>query len=114
MGLTEGCQPQPASAGLLSVGLGFIPGRNLAWERTVSLTIDLPDLDATLALGQRLGTLLFPGAVVALVGQLGAGKTHLARGIAEGLGIPDSRAVTSPTFVLMQEYPARLTIYHFD
>src|SRR4051812_34934083 len=82
--------------------------------RAVTTVIDLPDLDATVALGRRLGALLFPGAVVALVGELGAGKTHLARAIAEGLGIPDSRAVTSPTFVLMQEYPARLTIYHFD
>jgi tRNA threonylcarbamoyladenosine biosynthesis protein TsaE len=78
------------------------------------MTVDLPDLAATRALGQSLGRRLFPGAVVALVGQLGAGKTHLARAIAEGLGVPDSRCVTSPTFVLIQEYPARLPIYHFD
>ncbi|MBL8799846.1 MAG: tRNA (adenosine(37)-N6)-threonylcarbamoyltransferase complex ATPase subunit type 1 TsaE, partial [Planctomycetia bacterium] len=63
---------------------------------------------------RRLGQLLFPGAVVALVGPLGAGKTHLTRAIAEGLDIVDSRAVTSPTFVLIQEYDARLPIYHFD
>jgi tRNA threonylcarbamoyladenosine biosynthesis protein TsaE len=79
-----------------------------------SLTIDLADLEATQALGQRLGRLLFPGAVVALVGPLGAGKTHLVRAIAEGLEVPDSRCVTSPTFVLIQEYPGRLPIYHFD
>ncbi len=78
------------------------------------LVIDLPNLDATFLLGRRLGTLLFPGAVVALIGPLGAGKTHLTRAIAEGLAIRDSRVVTSPTFVLMQEYPARLPIYHFD
>ncbi len=78
------------------------------------LQLVLPDLSATQALGQRLGRLLFPGAVVALVGPLGAGKTHLTRAIAEGLGIADSRIVTSPTFVLMQEYGARLPIYHFD
>ena len=79
-----------------------------------SLTFDLPDLSATEALGRRLGRLLFPGAVVALVGPLGAGKTHLTRAVAEGLGIADSRAVSSPTFVLLQEYRARLPVYHFD
>jgi tRNA threonylcarbamoyladenosine biosynthesis protein TsaE len=78
------------------------------------VTIDLPDPAATQSLGHRLGQLLFPGAVVALVGPLGAGKTFLARAIAEGLGIPDSRVVNSPTFVLIQEYQARLPIYHFD
>jgi tRNA threonylcarbamoyladenosine biosynthesis protein TsaE len=77
-------------------------------------TIVLPSLDATRHLGRKLGELLFPGAVVALVGPLGAGKTQLARAIAEGLGVPDSRVVTSPTFVLIQEYAGRLPIYHFD
>src|SRR5919108_3976670 len=78
------------------------------------LTVDAPDLEATAAFGRRLGGLLFPGAVVALVGPLGAGKTHLVRAAAEGLGLADSRAVSSPTFVLIQEYPARLPVYHFD
>jgi tRNA threonylcarbamoyladenosine biosynthesis protein TsaE len=76
--------------------------------------IDIPDLAATEAFGRRLGELLFPGAVVALVGQLGAGKTHLTRAVAEGLGVRNPAAVNSPTFVLIQEYPARLPIYHFD
>ena len=78
------------------------------------LTLDAPDLAATESLGRRLGGLLFPGAVVALVGQLGAGKTHLTRAIAEGLGVRNPAAVNSPTFVLIQEYPARLPVYHFD
>src|SRR5213079_3023371 len=73
-----------------------------------TMTFDAPDLAATEALGRRLGALLFPGAVVALVGQLGAGKTHLTRAIAEGLGVRNPAAVNSPTFVLIQEYPARL------
>ena len=77
-------------------------------------SIDIPDLAATEAFGRRLGALLFPGAVVALVGQLGAGKTHLTRAVAEGLDVRNSAAVNSPTFVLIQEYPARLPIYHFD
>src|SRR5688572_7220392 len=75
---------------------------------------NIATLAETEAFGRRLGRLLFPGAVVALVGPLGAGKTHLVRAIAEGLGISDSRLVSSPTFVLIQEYEARLPIYHFD
>lgn len=76
--------------------------------------VEVSDLACTGVLGRCLGTLLFPGAVVGLVGPLGAGKTHLVRAIAEGLEIGDSRAVSSPTFVLIQEYRARLPIYHFD
>ena len=79
-----------------------------------SLVFDLPDLAATGALGRRIGGHLIAGAVVGLVGTLGAGKTHLARAIAEGLGVADGRVVTSPTFVLIQEYEGRLPVYHFD
>src|SRR5205823_14940107 len=75
--------------------------------------IEIPDLAATTALGRRLGELLFPGAVVALVGPLGAGKTPLVRAVVEGLG-GDGRRVSSPTFALIDEYPARLPVYHFD
>jgi tRNA threonylcarbamoyladenosine biosynthesis protein TsaE len=76
--------------------------------------VELTDLAATEAFGRRLGTLLFPNAVVALVGPLGAGKTHLTRAVAEGLGIANPAVVTSPTFTLIHEYPARLPIFHFD
>jgi tRNA threonylcarbamoyladenosine biosynthesis protein TsaE len=76
--------------------------------------VELPDLAATEAFGRRLGAALFPGAVVALIGPLGAGKTHLVAAIAEGLGIRDRRLVASPTFGLIHEYSARLPIYHFD
>lgn len=72
------------------------------------------DLAATESFGRRLAGVLFPGAVVALIGNLGAGKTHLVRAVAAGLGVADARAVTSPTFVLIQEYDAPLPIYHFD
>lgn len=78
------------------------------------MIIDLPDLAATQSFGHRLGAAMFPGAVVALIGPLGAGKTHLVRAIAEGMGLADSRLVSSPTFGLVHEYPARLMIYHFD
>jgi tRNA threonylcarbamoyladenosine biosynthesis protein TsaE len=79
-----------------------------------SAAFDIPDLAATEAFGRRLGALLFPNAVVALIGPLGAGKTHLARAIAQGLNIANPFIVTSPTFVLIQEYSARIPIFHFD
>jgi tRNA threonylcarbamoyladenosine biosynthesis protein TsaE len=80
-----------------------------------SLVYDTLNVTGTQTFGQHLGELLRPGTVIALIGPLGAGKTQLVRAIAEGLGIPDSRCVTSPTFVLIQEYfGARLPIYHFD
>ena len=76
-------------------------------------TVDIADLAATEAFGRRLAARLFPGAVVALNGTLGAGKTHLVRAIAEGLGA-NPAAVNSPTFVLIQEYAGRLPIFHSD
>src|SRR5882757_2710672 len=80
----------------------------------IPFSLAIPNLQSTEAFGRRLGELLFPGAVIALIGPLGAGKTHLARAIAEGLGVTNPAAVNSPTFVLIQEYSARLPIYHFD
>ena len=67
----------------------------------------------TEALGDRLGAALEPGSVLLLHGDLGAGKTTLVRGIARGLGI-DPREVSSPTFVLVNEYRGRLTLHHVD
>lgn len=78
------------------------------------LVLHLNSLAETEAFGRRLGAALFPGAVVALIGQLGAGKTQLVRAMAQGLGIVNPDLVSSPTFVLIQEYEARLPIYHFD
>jgi tRNA threonylcarbamoyladenosine biosynthesis protein TsaE len=66
----------------------------------------------TRALGARLGTAAGPGTLIALVGPLGAGKTQLAKGVAQGLGV--STVVNSPTFVLMNEHPGRLRLFHVD
>ena len=71
-----------------------------------------PREDATEALGAQLGCTLGATAVVALRGDLGAGKTCMVRGIARGLGVLDR--VHSPTFTLMHEYQGRLPLYHFD
>jgi tRNA threonylcarbamoyladenosine biosynthesis protein TsaE len=69
--------------------------------------------DATAELGHALAAVLPPGTTIALCGTLGAGKTRLVQAIAEGLGV-SRRDVVSPTFVLMQEYHGRLTVYHID
>ncbi|MCI0379090.1 MAG: tRNA (adenosine(37)-N6)-threonylcarbamoyltransferase complex ATPase subunit type 1 TsaE [Gemmataceae bacterium] len=74
---------------------------------------DTASPEETETLGRRLGANLFPGAVVALVGPLGAGKTLLVRAVVAGLE-GDPKQVSSPTFVLIQEYEARLPVYHFD
>ena len=65
-------------------------------------------------LGKKLAERLSPGDCVALVGPLGAGKTTLVRGLAGGLGLADERLVSSPTYVLVQEYPGRCAIHHVD
>ncbi len=70
--------------------------------------------EETVALGRRLGALLGAGDVVGLVGDLGAGKTQFTKGIALGLGVPDARIVTSPTFVLMNAYDGRVPLRHYD
>jgi tRNA threonylcarbamoyladenosine biosynthesis protein TsaE len=70
--------------------------------------------EETEALGERLGRAARPGDVVALWGELGAGKTVLARGIARGLGLDDG-LVTSPTFVILHEHlEGRLPFFHLD
>ena len=68
----------------------------------------------TIELGQRLGSQLKGGEVVAVCGPLGSGKTHLIKGIAAGAGARDGRAVNSPTFVIVNEYAGRLDIFHID
>ena len=66
----------------------------------------------TQALGERLGTQLGRGDVVACIGPLGAGKTCFLQGLARGLGVMTD--VTSPTFVLVNQYRGRLPVYHVD
>ena len=68
--------------------------------------------EETAALGEALGRRLGPGAVVALDGDLGAGKTVFVQGLARGLEIAEP--VTSPSFTLMHEHTGRLVLHHFD
>jgi tRNA threonylcarbamoyladenosine biosynthesis protein TsaE len=67
---------------------------------------------ATRAIGRALGREARPGTLIALIGELGAGKTQIAKGVAEGLEVPT--VVNSPTFVLMNEHVGRLRLYHVD
>jgi len=67
----------------------------------------------THALGERLGNAARAGDVIALIGDLGSGKTVLSKGLAAGIGC-DPNHVLSPTFVLMRQHEGRLPLYHFD
>ena len=69
--------------------------------------------EETAAFGRRVGERSVPGTLVALIGDLGAGKTRFVKGMAAGMGIPEDR-VTSPTFVLMNLYEGRIRLAHFD
>jgi tRNA threonylcarbamoyladenosine biosynthesis protein TsaE len=66
----------------------------------------------TVDFGRKIGAFLSPNDIIALVGPLGAGKTTLIQGIAAGLGVKDY--VTSPTFILINEYKGRIPFYHVD
>ena len=79
-----------------------------------SVRIETGEVEQTIELGNLIGSLLKAGDVVALMGQLGAGKTYLTKGIAEGQGVKDRKEVTSPSFVLIKQYMGRIPIYHFD
>jgi tRNA threonylcarbamoyladenosine biosynthesis protein TsaE len=68
----------------------------------------------TKKIGEKLGRRLKAGDVVTLSGELGAGKTTLVQGIAKGLGVKQSKDVSSPTFMLIHEYQGREKIYHMD
>lgn len=69
----------------------------------LALELDSPSVDRTLAIGRAIGRVIRSGDLIALRGDLGAGKTHLVRGLAQGMGLPDE-AVASPTFVIVHEY----------
>ncbi len=77
------------------------------------LTVESHSAAETRALGEKLAARLQPGDTVVLEGELGAGKSELARGIAKGLGVTET--VTSPTFTILNVYESgRCPLYHFD
>src|SRR5690606_39061797 len=78
------------------------------------IMLDLPDEAATVRLGEDLAMALRPGDVVALHGDLGMGKSTLARAIIRAVANDDGLEVPSPTFTLVQSYPLRIPLHHFD
>jgi len=78
------------------------------------MSLKLANLDETAAFGRLVGRLASPGDIITLTGELGAGKTTLTQFIGQGLEVPESCYITSPTFSIMHEYPGRLPLYHFD
>ncbi len=81
--------------------------------QSISFTIELAAESDADRLGQAIAEIARAGLVIGLVGPLGAGKTRLARAIAQSLGV-DPTAISSPTFMLIHEYDGRLPIAHFD
>ncbi len=77
-----------------------------------SRTIVCPDPAATSRLGAALAEVAGPGDLICLWGELGAGKTHLAKAFGAALGVID--VIVSPSFVLMAEYQGRLPLFHLD
>jgi tRNA threonylcarbamoyladenosine biosynthesis protein TsaE len=89
-----------------------VPRRKIA-SSAGPLDLILSSRSETESLGRAIGCALTGGEVLALIGELGAGKTALVRGVAAGLGAPPA-SVTSPTFVLIHEYRGRLPLIHVD
>lgn len=88
------------------------PGATADPAFTVARTVRTRTPDETVALGEAIGRAADAGDLLCLWGELGAGKTQLAKGIARGLDI--AATVNSPTFILMNEYPGRLPLFHVD
>jgi tRNA threonylcarbamoyladenosine biosynthesis protein TsaE len=70
--------------------------------------------EQTLEVGRLIGTVLERGDIVALIGELGSGKTCLTQGMAKGLGVEENVPVVSPTFTLINEYPGKIPLIHLD
>lgn len=79
-----------------------------------SITLISASIDDTLSLGKTIGKQLSAGHIVALVGDLGTGKTWISKGIAFGLNVPEHEYVNSPAFDLIHEYQGDVPVYHMD
>src|SRR5690349_16411557 len=79
-----------------------------------NFTIQSTSPEETLAIGRTIGALAEANTVITLSGNLGAGKTWLAKGIAYGMDVPDYEYVNSPAYDLVHEYVGRLKIFHLD
>src|SRR4030066_2345618 len=78
------------------------------------VVIQTKSASETIQIGKSIGSLLQPGDVVALVGELGTGKTQFIKGMATGVGVGKPTYISSPSFTLINEYPGRIPFYHID
>jgi tRNA threonylcarbamoyladenosine biosynthesis protein TsaE len=83
-------------------------------QKKTEIEIISESADQTLEIARLIGGKLRKGDVLALSGELGSGKTCFTGGLARGLGVDEKYQITSPTFTLINEYPARCKLYHFD
>ncbi len=83
-------------------------------KETGKIEIISNSAEQTIEIARILGEKLKDGDLLALSGELGSGKTCFTKGLALGLGVSAEYQITSPTFTLINEYPARCKLYHFD
>jgi tRNA threonylcarbamoyladenosine biosynthesis protein TsaE len=86
----------------------------LTFEIEEVVVLHTKSTSETIRIGKRLGKLLLPGDVVALVGELGTGKTQFIKGIAAGVEVGNPTYVSSPSFTLINEYRGKTSFYHID
>jgi tRNA threonylcarbamoyladenosine biosynthesis protein TsaE len=83
-------------------------------RETVKIEIISNSAEQTFEIARLIGEKLINGDLLALSGELGSGKTCFTKGLAKGIGVSEEYQITSPTFTLINEYPARCKLYHFD
>jgi tRNA threonylcarbamoyladenosine biosynthesis protein TsaE len=83
-------------------------------QKNTKIEIISVSAEQTWEIARFIGGKLRKGDVLALSGELGSGKTCFTGGLARGLGVDEKYQITSPTFTLINEYPARWKLYHFD
>jgi tRNA threonylcarbamoyladenosine biosynthesis protein TsaE len=83
-------------------------------KETSHVSIISSSPEETFFIGKIIGEHLTKGDVLALMGELGTGKTCFTHGVARGIGVPDGFPITSPSFTLINEYRGRTNLYHFD
>ncbi len=83
-------------------------------KETSQLCVISNNPEETFSIGKIIGENLTKGDVLALVGELGAGKTCFTQGVARGLEVPEGFKIMSPSFTLINEYPGKIALYHFD
>jgi tRNA threonylcarbamoyladenosine biosynthesis protein TsaE len=83
-------------------------------KETSQVSVVSSNPEETFFIGKIIGEHLTKGDVLALMGELGTGKTCFTHGVARGMGVPERFRITSPSFTLINEYEGRMNLYHFD